>query len=159
MKVFKIEDVPQTGQQSAGLLAIVVRVDRTDQPRLLGLWRATMKNRWISLLLDEAPFPAIVLAFALGQSQIGVNPERAPLVPGQAPLAAQIDDQSEAGVNTFRGDGRVLPAFLPIERQIASSCSKRDGFLAINYNYGHPVIEYGQIGTHNDSWRPELDSD
>jgi hypothetical protein len=26
---------------------------------------------------------------------------------------------------------------------------KRDGFF-INYNYGRPVIEYGQIGTHSD---------
>ena len=138
MKVVNIEDVPQTGQQS----------DRTDQPRLLGLWRAAMKNRWICLLLNEAPFPAIVLAFALGQSQIGMNPERA--MPGQAPLAAQVDDQSQAGVNKLRRGERVLPAFLPIERQIASSYPKRDGFLAINCNYDRQVIEYGQIGTHSD---------
>ena len=108
MKVFNVEDVPQTGQQS----------DRTDQPRLLGLWRAAMKNRWICLLLNEAPFPAIVLA--------------------------------QAGVNKLRRGERVLPAFLPIERQIASSYPKRDGFLAINCNYDRQVIEYGQIGTHSD---------
>jgi hypothetical protein len=108
-----------------------------------------MKIRWISLLLDEAPFPALVLAFALGQSQIGANPERALLAQRQTPLAAQIDDQSEPGVNTFRRGERELPAFLPIERQIASSYPKCDGFLTINYNYGRPVIEYGQIRTYS----------
>ena len=36
-----------------------------------------MKKRWMSRPLDEAAFPAIVLAFGFGQSQLGANPKRA----------------------------------------------------------------------------------
>jgi hypothetical protein len=39
---------------------------------------------------------------------------------------------------------------VPQTGQQSAGNQKRDGFLVINYNYGRPVIEYGQIGTHSD---------
>ena len=40
-----------------------------------------MKKRWVCRLLNEAPLPALVLAFAMSQSRLGADPKRTPLTP------------------------------------------------------------------------------
>jgi hypothetical protein len=42
-----------------------------------------MKKRWLCRMLNEAPLPALVLAFAVSQSRAGVDPKWAPLDPSR----------------------------------------------------------------------------
>jgi hypothetical protein len=58
-----------------------------------------MKKRWMSGLLDEAAFPAIVLALALGQSQHGSNPKRTSISERPAPLVTQVNNGIKKGLN------------------------------------------------------------
>jgi len=53
-----------------------------------------MKKRWICRLLEEAPIPALVPTFAVSQSGLVSDPERAPLA-GRRPL---VTVQVEEGV-------------------------------------------------------------
>jgi hypothetical protein len=58
-----------------------------------------MKKRWMTQLLDEAAFPAIVLALALGQSQQGANPKRTSIFERPGPLVTQVDNGLEKDLN------------------------------------------------------------
>ena len=63
------------------------------------------RMRWLCRLLDEAPFPALVLAFAMSQSWLGPDPKRAPLAPRGPLVAAQVDEDVQRTLDS-RGVGK-----------------------------------------------------
>jgi hypothetical protein len=64
-----------------------------------------MKKRWICRLLNEAPRPALVLAFAASQSWLGPDPKRASLAPRGPLVAVQVDDGLQGTLDS-RGVGK-----------------------------------------------------
>jgi hypothetical protein len=58
-----------------------------------------MKKRLLCRLLDEAPFPAVVLAFALGQSLPAAHSKHVSVSKVQSPLVIQVDESIEKGLN------------------------------------------------------------
>ena len=49
-------------------------------------------KRSVCQFLNEAPLPALVLAFAVSQSRLGAGLKCGTLVPGRPPVAVQIDE-------------------------------------------------------------------
>ena len=59
-----------------------------------------MKKRWLCRMLNEAPLPALVLAFAVTQSRVGVTPKWAPLASRGHLVAVQVDQGVQRSVDS-----------------------------------------------------------
>ena len=57
-------------------------------------------KRWVCQFLNEAPLPALVLAFAVSQSRIGAGPKHGTLVPGRPPVGVQIDEGAQRSLDS-----------------------------------------------------------